>query len=111
MVDTAAYSGLRWGELIAAPRSGELRDRRHGQEAGTNTLGLIFPSPWGTYWRSSDFNRRVLGPGHVAAGWRDADGNGRWTWHSLRHVFCTTALCTSEVVEPGLAKAGVVVTW
>ena len=28
------------------------------------------------------------------AGWRDADGNGKWTWHSLRHVFCTTALFT-----------------
>jgi hypothetical protein len=22
------------------------------------------------------------------------DGNGSWTWHSLRHVFCTTALFT-----------------
>jgi integrase len=26
-------------------------------------------------------------------GWRDADGNGSWTWHSLRHVY-TTALFT-----------------
>ena len=23
-----------------------------------------------------------------------ARGNSRWTWHSLRHVFCTTALFT-----------------
>ena len=30
----------------------------------------------------------------LAAGWRDAGGNGQWTWHSLRHVFCTTALFT-----------------
>ena len=30
----------------------------------------------------------------LQAGWRDADGNGDWTWHSLRHVFCTTALFT-----------------
>ena len=27
-----------------------------------------------------------------AAGWRDADGDGTWTWQSLRHVFCTAAL-------------------
>jgi hypothetical protein len=27
-----------------------------------------------------------------ATGWRDMDGKGKWTWHSLRHVFCTTAL-------------------
>jgi hypothetical protein len=31
---------------------------------------------------------------YLAAGWRDEDGNGRWTWHSLRQVFCTTALFT-----------------
>jgi hypothetical protein len=31
---------------------------------------------------------------YLAVGWRDADGNGSWTWHSLRHVFCTTALFT-----------------
>jgi integrase len=63
-------------------------------EAGTNPLGLIFPSPAGKHWRSSNFSRRVLAPAYLAAGWRDADGNGTWTWHSLRHVFCTTALFT-----------------
>ena len=64
------------------------------RHAGTNPLGLIFPSPTGKHWRSSNFNRSVLQRAYLAAGWRDADGNGRWTWHSLRHVFCTTALFT-----------------
>jgi integrase len=64
------------------------------QQAGTNPLGLLFPSPRGEHWRASNFNRRVLAPAYRAAGWRDADGNGAWTWHSLRHVFCTTALFT-----------------
>jgi integrase len=64
------------------------------QEAGTNPLGLVFASPKGKHWRSSNFARRVLGPAYLAAGWRDAAGNGTWTWHSLRHVFCTTALFT-----------------
>ena len=54
----------------------------------------MFPSPRGTYRRSSNFDRRVLAPAYLAAGWRDPDGNGCWTWHSLRHVFCTTALFT-----------------
>jgi integrase len=31
---------------------------------------------------------------YLAAGWRDTGGNSTWTWHSLRHVFCTTALFT-----------------
>ena len=146
MANTAAYSGLRQGELFAlttgqidpaarvidvdrkvievsgklltgapkgrkrrktiyparTPQAYPLADKiaarieqaRAEQQAGTNPLGLMFPSPRGTYWRSSNFDRRVLAPAYLAAGWRDADGNGQWTWHSLRHVLCTTALFT-----------------
>src|SRR5271166_5677786 len=146
MACTAAYSGLRQGELFAlttgqidpaarvidvdrkvievsgtlltgapkgrkrrktiyparTPRSYPLAEKiaariqaaRAEQKAGTNALGLMFPSPRGTYWRSSNFDRRVLAPAYRAAGWRDAGGNGTWTWHSLRHVLCTTALFT-----------------
>jgi integrase len=146
MANTAAYSGLRWGELIAltvqqidqaarviavdckvvevagrlyleAPKGrksrrtiypritpawyplavhleARIREARAEQGAGINPLGLIFPSPRGKHWRSSNFDRRVLTPAYHDAGWRDADGNGAWTWHSLRHVFCTTALFT-----------------
>jgi integrase len=146
MASTAAYSGLRWGELTAltipqidqagrvitvdrkvvevtghlyveAPKNRKHRKTiyprvtpagyplaeklaarieaaRAEQEAGTNPLGLIFPSPTGKHWRSSNFNRNVLKRAYFAIGWRDADGNGKWTWHSLRHVFCTTALFT-----------------
>jgi integrase len=147
MANTAAYTGLRQGELFAltagqvaaaarvitvdrkvvevggklfleAPKSRKRRKRRSTiypvrtpagypladqiaarlqqaraeQDAGSNPLGLMFPSPRGAYWRSSNFDRRVLAPAYRAAGWRDADGNGSWTWHSLRHVFCTAAL-------------------
>jgi integrase len=146
MANTAAYSGLRWGELAAltiaqvsqaarvitvdrkvvdiagrlyaeAPKNRKhrrtiyprltpagypLADKlaarieaaRAEQEAGTNPLGLLFPSPMVKHLRSSNFERRVLAPAYRAAGWRDAVGNGPWTWHSLRHVFCTTALFT-----------------
>ena len=63
-------------------------------QAGANPAGLIFPSPRGQYWRSSNFDRRVLAGAYLTAGWRDTGGNGEWTWHSLRHVFCVTALFT-----------------
>lgn len=69
------------------------------QHAGTNPDGLVFPSPRGRHWRSSNFARRVLAPAYLGAGWRDPAGNGTWTWHSLRHVFCTTALFTLNI-EP-----------
>jgi integrase len=146
MASTAAYSGLRWGELTALtiaqvdqaarvitvdrkvvevagylyleapknrkyrrtiyprrtpggyPLAGKLAARieaaRAEQAAGTNPLGLLFPSPTGKHWRSSNFNRNVLKRAYLAAGWRDAGGAEMWTWHSLRHVFCTTALFT-----------------
>ncbi|HUD39343.1 MAG TPA: site-specific integrase [Streptosporangiaceae bacterium] len=67
---------------------------RAEQAAGLNPLGLVFPSPTGKHWRSSNFQRNVLQRAYLAAGWRDGDGGGQWTWHSLRHVFCTTALFT-----------------
>jgi integrase len=146
MAATAAYSGLRWGELTAltvgqietvarvitvdrkvvevaghlyveAPKNRKYRRTiyprrtpadyplaeklsirikaaRAEQDAGINPLGLIFPSPKFKLCRSSNFNRNVLQRAYAMAGWRDADGNGKWTWHSLRHVFCTTALFT-----------------
>ena len=146
MASTAAYSGLRQGELFAltidqiataarvitvdrkvvevggklyveAPKSRKRRstiypartpegypladkigtrigEARAEQEAGTNPLGLMFPSPRGTPRRSSNFDRRVPAPACLAAGWRDAGGHGDWTWHSLRHVFCVAALFT-----------------
>ena len=146
MANTAAYSGLRWGELTAltirqvetvtrvitvdrkvvevaghlyieAPKNRKSRRTiyprrtpagyplaeklaarieaaRAEQDAGINPLGLIFPSPKFKLCRSSNFNRNVLKRAYAVAGWRDSTGNGRWTWHSLRHVFCTTALFT-----------------
>jgi integrase len=82
------------GYLLAEMLAARIGQARAEQEAGTNPLGLIFASPRGKHWRSSNFARRVLKPAYLAAGWRDTHGNGTWTWHSLRHVFCTTGLFT-----------------
>ena len=46
----------------------------------------------------------MLKPAYLAAGWRDRDGNGRWTWHSLRHVFCTTALFTWKLEATDVSR-------
>jgi integrase len=148
MAQTAAYSGLRWGELVAltigqvspdtrvirvdrkvievaghlyieAPKCRKQRQAiyprltpagyplaerlaarieaaRAEQQAGLNPLGLIFPSPGYKHWRSSNFQRNVLKRAYLAIGWRCKDGDSQisWTWHSLRHVFCVTALFT-----------------
>ena len=82
------------GYPLAGKLAARIEQARAEQQAGTSPLGLIFPSPRFRHWRSSNFDRRVLAPAYRAAGWRDEHGNGAWTWHSLRHVFCTTALFT-----------------
>jgi len=92
--------GYPLADRIAA-RAGEVADE---QAAGRNPLGLMFPSPGGGYWRSSNFCRRVLQHAYLAIGWRDAEGAGRWTWHSLRHVFCTTALNIWRMDAPDVSR-------
>ena len=82
------------GYPLAEKLAARAEEAQAEQEAGVNPLGLMFPSPRGAYWRSSNFDRRVLAPAYLAAGWRDVDGNGDWIWHSLRHVFCVVALFT-----------------
>jgi len=50
----------------------------------------MFPAPGDGYWWRSNFYRRKVKPAAQRAGWF-AQGAERpyWTWHSLRHVFCT----------------------
>jgi hypothetical protein len=35
---------------------------RTEHESGANPLGLVFPAPSGTHWRSSNFNRKSSSP-------------------------------------------------
>jgi integrase len=92
------------GYPLAERLAARLELARAEQAAGANPLGLVFPSPTGKHWRSSNFNRNVLQRAYRAAGWRDAGGNGRWTWHSLRHVFCTTALFTWKLEATDVSR-------
>lgn len=55
-----------------------------------NPSDKFFPAPGGGHWWRTNFYRRVFAPAAKRAGWY-ADGaqKSTWTWHSLRHVFCT----------------------
>jgi integrase len=82
------------GYPLAGKFAARIEEARAEQEVGVNPLGLLFPSPGGKHWRSSNFNRNVLKRAYLAIGWRGPDVECSWTWHSLRHVFCTTGLFT-----------------
>jgi hypothetical protein len=88
------------GYPLAGRLAARIEQARAEQDAGANPLGLIFPSPTGKHWRSSNFNRNVLQRAYLAAGWHAPDGNGDWTWHSLRHVFCTTPCSPGNSTPP-----------
>lgn len=60
--------------------------------AGINPRGLMFPGDRGGWVRRSHLNDRIVGPAYMKAGWRGDETDSEWTWHTLRHVFCTTAL-------------------
>jgi len=92
------------GYPLAERLAVRVKQARSERETGANPLGLVFPSPAGKYWRSSNHSRQVLKPAYLAAGWRDVSGNGRWTWHSLRHVFCTTALFTWKLEATDVSR-------
>ena len=92
------------GYPLADKISARIEEVRNEMARGRNPDGLMLPSPRGKLWRSSNFDRRVLAPAYLTAGWRDQDGGGTgWTWHSLRHVFCTVALFTWRLAANDVA--------
>jgi integrase len=83
--------GYPLAEMVTA----RITQARAEQKNGASPQRLMFPSPQGNHWRASNFSRRVLAAAYQAAGWRATTSPARPpTWHSLRHVFCTTALFT-----------------
>ena len=53
------------GYPLAERLAARIEQARAEQEAGANPLGLVFPSPAGKHWRSSNFNRNV----HMIHSW------------------------------------------
>lgn len=81
-------TGFQLAEALQRRVTEALRERK----AGSNPQALLFPARNGLYLRQSSFWVSVVDPAMREAAWRDEDGNGEWTWHTLRHVFCTTAI-------------------
>ncbi|MCB0921096.1 MAG: tyrosine-type recombinase/integrase [Actinobacteria bacterium] len=87
--------GFELAKAIAAQKSWVIK--KYGKDA------LLFPTPTGKMWNASNFRERRFNPAAQAAKWptrkvrrwipssptpMELDGFV-WTWHSLRHVFCT----------------------
>jgi integrase len=73
---------LRIAEVMAIENPVVLQD-------GTNRR-LLFTNTKGTWICQSSFAKSVRRPAQEIAGWpKKENGKFRWTFHSLRHVFCT----------------------
>lgn len=79
------------------------RDHRSTFRSGRsrNEFRLLFSTREGRIPRRSNWNRRAVTPARVRAEWphkkaTDDEGNvvydWVWTWHSLRHLFCSHAV-------------------
>ena len=81
------------GYPLAARLAARIGQALAEQAAGVNPAGLVFPSPTGKHWRSSNFNRNVLQRAYLAAGWRDEHGTEAariWTAAGLGPVLGIT---------------------
>jgi integrase len=92
----------------------EKRHRQTFQQSGRskNPMRLLFCTGEGTIPRRSSWNRSVITPARAAAQWpsdlapvpRMRNGavetvmstQYRWSWHSLRHVFCSLTISTGD---------------
>ena len=98
------------GYPLGAKLATRVEQARTEQQAGANPLGLIFPSPRGRHWRSSNFDRRVLAPAYQAA--RLARCQRQWRLDLAQpaarvlHHLCVpripSAALTSRVARPAL---------
>lgn len=87
----------RVAELASTPEPfGRYCTPRSCREAVHPGVGpLLFPARGMTWAHPSNFAKRVFRPACEAADWpKTPDGEWRWSWHSLRHHFCTWCLAT-----------------
>lgn len=87
-------SGFR--KIILGPEAAEAL-RSQQVEGRHSDLGIVFPSPDGTYWRASNFNRRP---------WKTAREKAELVelhFHDLRH-FYVTYIRTSLGLAPALTE-------
>ncbi|MEZ0114684.1 site-specific recombinase XerD [Catenulispora sp. EB89] len=83
-----APDGYRLADMLAR----RINEARTERDAGSNPNARLFPARGGKYMYACSFYSSIAEPAFAAAGWRTPESGSRWTWHTLRHVFCTTAL-------------------
>jgi hypothetical protein len=85
------------------------------QKGGTNSDALIFPNQYGQVWEASALRKSVWGPAASELGWKMKSyprGDGktvsmfRFTLHSLRDRFATTAVSEWNYAENQLLEQG-----
>ena len=69
------------------------------EEVGPN--GLLFPAPRGGVWTANAFRKAAFDPAKKLA-WPGKD----WTFHTLRHVYCTELLAKGVALNDVAAMAG-----
>ena len=82
--------------MVLSPQAADaLKQQSAAQQVDVrpNPNGLVFPSPAGSYWRDSNFNRRVWQPTREAAGLPEL------LFHTLRYFY------VSHVRAQGLPTA------
>jgi integrase len=67
---------------------------------------LMFPNSRGQWLSHGPFGTNTRRPAQEAAGWKKStNGKFIWTWHTLRHVFCTWLIFEMKKAENDVSKA------
>lgn len=103
------------GLVVSAPKWGSSRSVIIPQKAGEWPLaewlqaraeqvgpdGLLFPSASGGVWDVSNYRRHVFNPARAAV-WPGK----KWSYHSLRHTFCTHLISQGVAINDVASMAG-----
>jgi integrase len=93
------------GYPLADRVAARIQAARREQEAGTNPLALVFPSPKGKHWRANNFGRRVLMPSY-----RPSDGAVKTAAGPGPGIACDTSSAPPRC-SPGRSRPATSPAW
>lgn len=80
------------GYPLAENLARRVQEALEEQARGVNPHAVLFPNKHYDYMKSHTLDGTILEPAYAVAGWRAVAGGRGWTFHTLRHVFCSTAI-------------------
>lgn len=96
----------KWGsvrQVVVPAQAGEYQlaewVQARAEEVGPN--GLLFPAPNGGLWDPHNYRDAVVDPARAQV-W----AGKKWTYHSLRHTFCTSLLAQNVSIADVASMAG-----